>query len=204
MKTFMVNECFFSLQGEGARAGTANVFVRFSGCNLRCDMEPGPLSPGGWRCDTEFVSGRKMTAQEILDEVNFLAPHCKNIVFTGGEPLLQLDEELIAFLKERREFYLSVETNGTVEIPKGIDFSTLSPKVAEHAVVPKKVSELKYVRGYGQGIPKPAALADYYYISPAFEGTELDTRTLLWCVNLVKENPLWRLSVQQHKAWRVR
>lgn len=229
-KTYTVNECFLSIQGEGVRAGTVNVFVRFSGCNLRCSVEAGPKSPGGFDCDTEFTSGRKLA----LDE---LARQCREaclisglelptgdgglratpvwpepwLILTGGEPGLQVDEELCGFFHDRG-CKLAIETNGTVDIPGnlgmknrvGIDWITLSPKVAEHAVKCLRADELKYVRGFGQGAPKPAAEADHYLISPAFDGGQVHPKTLAWCNRLVLENPQWRLSIQLHKFLQVR
>lgn len=204
MKTYRVNEIFWSLQGEGIRAGTANIFLRFSGCNLRCDMEAGPKSPGGFSCDTEFESGRAMTAQQIVDFIREIAPQAKWIICTGGEPALQLDEVLVEFLHELG-YKLAIETNGTICVDGlGLDWITVSPKVAEHAIKQRLASEVRYVRGYGQAIPKTVVEAEHYCISPAFEGNQLDTKTLQWCINLVKENPAWRLSIQQHKAWSVR
>ena len=199
---YKVNEIFCSLQGEGVRAGTLNHFIRFTGCNMRCDVKPGPLSPGGFSCDTEFESGRWMTGSEILAFVKELNPKCKSIIYTGGEPGLQLDAELV---RTMQGYYQAIETNGTIDVTGlGLDWITLSPKVAEHAIKCPTASEIKYVRGYGQGIPKPAVTAEHRLISPAFDGSELDNKTLGWCIQLIKENPDWRLSVQQHKGWKVR
>lgn len=203
MKQYTVNEIFFSLQGEGMRAGTANIFTRFTGCNLKCDIEPGPLSPGGFACDTEFASGRKMTAEEIVEFSRKLSPTCNWMILTGGEPGLQLDMPLLDYL-HGSGYKVAIETNGTIALPPSIDWITLSPKVAEHAVKQLTAHELKYVRGLGQAVPRPAATADHKLISPAFEGNDLDQDVLRWCTNLVKENPEWRLSCQLHKMWRVR
>jgi organic radical activating enzyme len=203
MKTYTINEVFYSLQGEGVRAGTANVFVRFTGCNLRCSLKEGPKSPGGFDCDTEFTSGRKLTVRELHELILEFSPTCKWLILTGGEPGLQVDKELIDYFHEAR-YQLAIETNGTVELPTGLDWITLSPKVAEHCVKQLHASELKYVRGYGQAVPVPAAKADHYLVSPAFDGGNLDKKTLEWCIKLCKENPTWRLSVQQHKQWAVR
>jgi 7-carboxy-7-deazaguanine synthase len=206
MKTYVINECFTSIQGEGVRAGTLNHFVRFSGCNLQCSLEPGPLSPGGFDCDTEFVSGRKMTAEEILREVQTLNPGCKSIIFTGGEPGLQLTADLVE-LFHRSGYYLAIETNGSIDLHANgvtLDWITCSPKVAEHAVRLKTASEVKHVRGYGQGIPRPTCQAEYKLVSPAFDGMNLDRRAMDWCVKLIDENPEWRLSVQLHKFLVVR
>lgn len=202
-KTYRVSEIFFSLQGEGVRAGTANIFVRFSGCNLKCDIEPGELSPGGFACDTEFVSGRNMTGEEMLEFCNQLTPHCQAVIFTGGEPTLQLTEELVTQFKSAG-FYTAIETNGTHLVPAGLDWVTCSPKIAEHAIKQLTANEVKYVRSLGQGIPRPVIKADYYLLSPAFESHELDKKNLEWAIRLVKENPTWRLSTQQHNLWKVR
>ena len=205
-KRYTVNEMFFSLQGEGARSGTANVFVRFSGCNMRCDLKAGKGSPGGFACDTEFESGRAMTGAQIVTAALKLAPKAGlGVIFTGGEPALQLDQALVDSMRKAGFGPLCIETNGTIDIaPLGLDWISLSPKVAEHSVRVKTCSEIRYVRGYGQGIPRPVAKAQRKFISPAFSADSLDAQTLRWCVDLVKANPDWALSVQQHKTWGIR
>jgi len=210
--TYTINEIFWSPQGEGMRVGQMSAFVRFTGCNLRCAMEPGPRSPGGFDCDTEFMSGRKMTAEEIMDEVRtacglsheYLELHGAWVVFTGGEPGLQVDKELVDLL-HIGGFRCAIETNGSVCLDGlGLDWITVSPKVAEHAVRQLTADEVKYVRGYGQALPKPACHATHQLISPAFNGLTIDRKALDWCLQLIKEDPSWRLSVQMHKAWSVR
>jgi organic radical activating enzyme len=114
-----------------------------------------------------------------------------------------VDRELIDAL-HAAGYKLAIETNGSFELPAGIDWITVSPKVAEHAIRQRTADEVKYVRGYGQAIPKTVVVAEHHLISPAFDGAEVDPRTLDWCIRLCKENPPWRLSVQQHKLWRVR
>lgn len=205
-RRYTVNEMFFSLQGEGARAGTPNVFVRFTGCNMRCEVKAGKRSPGGFDCDTEFESGRPMTTGQILAAAKKLAPAAGvGVIFTGGEPALQLDKSIVDAFRAAGFGPLCIETNGTVDVaPLGLDWISLSPKVAEHAVKVRECSELKYVRGQGQGIPKPSARARHRFISPAFSGEALDRDTLRWCVDLVKMNPGWALSMQQHKTWGIR
>jgi 7-carboxy-7-deazaguanine synthase len=198
MDRYLVNEIFYSLQGEGVRAGTPNLFLRLSRCNLACKVET-----HGFDCDTEFESGRWMAPAEILEEFRQLSPACGWVILTGGEPALQVDRELIDAL-HAAGYKLAIETNGSFPLPEGIDWITVSPKVAEHALRQRRADEVKYVRGYGQAVPKTAVEADHYLISPAFEGAEVDPRTLDWCIRLCKENPPWRLSVQQHKLWRVR
>jgi 7-carboxy-7-deazaguanine synthase len=195
---YLVNEIFYSLQGEGVRAGTPNLFLRLSRCNLTCKVET-----HGFDCDTEFESGRWLTLDEILAEFRALSESCGWIVLTGGEPALQTDRELIDGL-HAAGYKLAIETNGSFALPEGIDWITVSPKVAEHAIRQRTAHEVKYVRGHGQAIPKTVVEAEHYLISPAFEGAEADPRTLDWCIRLCKENPPWRLSVQQHKLWKVR
>ncbi len=203
-KKYRINETFYSLQGEGVRAGTPNVFVRFSGCNMACAKEASEKSPGGFDCDTEFESGVFRTASEILEQVRSLAPKCRAVIWTGGEPGLQLDADLIHLFKSQ-EYYQAIETNGSVQLPGGLDWVCVSPKVAEHALRLEQASEVKYVRNEGMGIPKPRIKADHYLISPAFgPDGNVPRGTLEWCTLLCKDNPPWRLSVQQHKLWRVR
>ena len=202
--TYRVNEVFYSVQGEGMRAGQASVFVRFTGCNLRCRMEEAEDSPGGFDCDTEFASGISMDAAALVLAAVALVDRPTWVVFTGGEPALQLDAGLVdAF--HRAGFRCAIETNGTRDVsPLGLDWVTVSPKVAEHAIRQLTATEVKYVRGHGQGIPKTVVAAEHQLISPAFDGQHPDPQAVAWCVQLVKEHPEWRLSVQLHKAWTVR
>jgi organic radical activating enzyme len=213
-KTYRINEMFYSLQGEGMRAGTPNVFVRFSGCNQTCAVES-----HGFDCDTEFVSGVDMTLKEIAHKAAATmgdawqasdAPCWQ--VLTGGEPGLQVDKEYCEFM-HALGWSLAIETNGSIDLPHigtgqlddyDLDWITVSPKVAEHAIRQEVAHEVKYVRGDGQGIPKPKCNAQHRLISPAFNGMDLDPAALSHCIELVKGNPAWRLSVQLHKTWRVR
>jgi 7-carboxy-7-deazaguanine synthase len=203
MKRYKVNEIFYSLQGEGVRAGTPNVFVRFSGCNMACDTDESPESPGGFKCDTEFESGTWYDEDQLVEAIAKEAGPCRNIIFTGGEPTLQLDRPLILRLKVA-DYYLAIETNGSREVPADLDWICVSPKVAEHALEQLDADEVKYVRGYGQGIPKTRVKAVHYLISPAFDGGSVLPKTLNWCMELVRDNPTWRLSCQLHKLWQVR
>lgn len=198
MKTYKINEIFYSIQGEGVRAGTANFFIRFSGCNLRCAK-----NTEGFDCDTEFQSGRALSTQEILNEIQTLNQNCSWIILTGGEPSLQLDQDFVRFFK-KLGYHLAIETNGTKALPDGLDWICVSPKTAEHTLQQNFAHELKYVRSYGMGIPKPCIQAEYFLISPAFEAHGLEQKNLEWCIQLVRENPKWRLSLQQHKLWNVR
>ena len=131
---YKVNEIFYSLQGEGRWSGRPAVFVRMSGCNLKCPF-----------CDTDFKGYKEMSAEDILAACLEKGGDCRFIVLTGGEPTLQVDAELIHLLHQQG-YYLSMETNGTHVVPEGIDWITCSPKLdftegGELAL--KKVDELK-------------------------------------------------------------
>lgn len=204
MNRYRVNEIFYSVQGEGLRTGTPNVFVRFSGCNMDCH-EGHENENADFNCDTEFVSGRWMTTGQILDYASELCPSrvVPAVIFTGGEPLLQLDAELVQEFKSAGAF-VAIETNGTLKCELAIDWITCSPKIAEHCMKLTFADEIKYVRHHGQGIPKPNATANHYLISPAFDGPNMNARSVAWCNKLVLENPKWRLSLQTHKLTRVR
>jgi len=197
-KSYTVNEIFYSLQGEGVRAGTANVFVRFTGCNQTCAVET-----HGFDCDTEFASGRKLVLSELVAEVREIAGSCRWIVLTGGEPALQIDQDLLLAFHEAG-FKIAIETNGSLALPAGIDWITVSPKVAEHAIRQRFAHEVKYVRNFGQGIPKPVVESEHKLISPASSAQGIDRKALEWSIQLVRDNPPWRLSIQQHKIWNVR
>lgn len=201
---YRINDIYRSIQGEGFHAGRDVIFVRFTGCNMRCDIEGGPKSPGGFACDTEFESGRSLSADEIWQSLGVVDPEeeVDMIVLTGGEPGLQVDPPFVGQFGNRYE--LAIETNGSVEITEGLDWYTVSPKVAEHAIKQRVANEVKYVRGYGQAVPKTVVEADHYWISPAFNGTFLDDKTLEWCKKLCEENPPWKLSLQQHKLQGLR
>lgn len=198
-----INEIFRSRQGEGARAGTDNVFVRFAGCNLRCAVDAGPKSPGGFDCDTEFLSGRWFDAVDLASALEKIGGDCDSVILTGGEPMLQVDEALVLTL-QGMDYQVAMETNGTLAVPECVDWVTVSPKVAEHAIRQRTADEVKYVRGLYQAIPRTVVTAAHYYISPAFAGNDLDEEVMAWCKQLVEENPPWKLSTQRHKAWGIR
>ena len=198
MKKYKINEIFYSVQGEGVRAGCPSFFVRFSKCNLLCTV-----ATHGFDCDTEFESGHDMSVGDILVELASLSQDCRWIVLTGGEPALQVDEEIIEALRAAG-YLLAIETNGTVALPDGIDWITVSPKVPEEALRQRIADEVKYVRAVGQGVPQTVVEAKHYLISPAFDGDRLHGETMDWCLDLVRKHPIWRISVQQHKGWGVR
>lgn len=199
LKKFKINEIFYSLQGEGRLAGTPMVFVRFSNCNLRCS-----LKNVGFDCDTEFESGTEMSTQEILETAYNLGSQTSWLLFTGGEPGLQLNKELIDSAKAKG-WKLAIESNGTVSLPTGLDWICISPKTAEHTLKQTAANEVKYVRREGMGIPEPKVKAEHYLISPGFNADgSVNKNDLQWCIDLVKRFPAWALSVQYHKLIGIR
>lgn len=200
--TLQVSEIFYSLQGEGARAGTANVFIRLQGCKTK-----DACYASGVRCDTEFESGRQMTLEELGSVLSRIVGTNQRpwIIWTGGEPAQQLTDEVVRFF-HGRGFQQAIETSGLFPVPGGLDHVCVSPKVAEHVVAknfPAGVHELRYVRHAGQDIPQPSVKADHYFISPHSDGDQLNATNLAHCIELVKQNPQWKLSLQMHKAWNV-
>lgn len=194
MTTYAIAEIFYSLQGEGARAGCPSVFVRFAGCNLACP----------W-CDTDFGMKMRLTADQLVDEIRAVGGQCLWVVLTGGEPALQVNGALISKLKHAG-FRIAIETNGTKVLPPGIDWITVAPKPDEpkSAVTQTTATEVKYVLRHGKEVPQVVIRADHYFISPEFDGDKLVPENLQWCIDLCLKNPALRLSVQQHKAWGVR
>lgn len=196
MKRYLVNEIFFSIQGEGVRAGTAAAFIRFSKCNLRCCDET-----VGWQCDTDFESGEWYTAGDLVGMLEQWPP-CW-VILTGGEPSLQADRELVQRLQEQG-WKVAMETNGTRSVEElGLDWITVSPKTPwlhQHYA-----DEAKYVMTAEAPLPDTSGLqAQHWLVSPAFKGDEIDPLAMERCIEIVTGNPAWRLSCQQHKWWGVR
>ena len=198
-----INEIFYSLQGEGARAGEASIFIRLQGCSAK-----NACFKSGVHCDTEFTSGYELELQEIKDFISKY--NCEWIVWTGGEPLDQLTEEIVAFFKPYKQ---AIETSGLKTPPENLDWVVVSPKVAEHVILKKFVlrrnegghcEELRWVRNVNQAIPETKIIAHKYYISPHFDGERINEGSLKHCIQLCLDNPKWILSVQQHKLWQVR
>lgn len=179
-----INEIFYSLQGEGRNAGRAAVFVRFAGCNLRCPF-----------CDTDFHSFKEMSDNDILQAIR---PHPSHfVVFTGGEPSLQLDAPLVGLLHSHG-YEIAVETNGTHALPYGIDWVTISPKAVRPVLT--RCNELKCIFDGENPIETYGISADYYYLQPCDTG---DHKRLLQttrsCISYIQSHPQWRLSLQTQK-----
>jgi 7-carboxy-7-deazaguanine synthase len=192
--TLKVNEIIFTLQGEGQLAGMPVVFVRLSGCNKAC-----------YFCDTKHETGEELSIPIIISRVKTLNPDCTMVIFTGGEPLLQLDSEVVeAFI--RAGYNVGLETNGSLPIPDGVQFNyiSVSPKVTPMEVkknFPQGTNEIRYPLKHGQTPPPLHILpdAERYYVSPVFRGNTLIKQNVDWCIQFCKDNPQWSLSIQLHK-----
>jgi 7-carboxy-7-deazaguanine synthase (Cx14CxxC type) len=204
---YAVKEVFYTLQGEGARAGRAAVFLRFARCNLWSGLEEHRANAVCRFCDTDFVGtdgpggGRFAAAERLADHVAAMWPRdgggSPYVVCTGGEPLLQLDAPLIHALHQH-EFEIAIETNGTIDVPPGIDWVCMSPKAAADTVVTAG-NELKLV--YPQAGADPERYVglsfDHFFLQP-MDGPEVERNTelaLAYCL----AHPRWRLSLQTHK-----
>ncbi len=191
-----INEIFESLQGEGAHTGVPSVFIRFSGCNKRC-----------YFCDTQHESGEQLTDEQLIERVNgYRAPW---IILTGGEPSMWIDEAFVRLLKERTGKRIAIETNGSLPLPEGIDWVTVSPKsgmegAGEYTLRAGHVDELKVV-DIGQDLEPYFTMPGVdertrMYLQPCFtadrdENLANRQRT----VERVLADPRWTLSVQLHR-----
>ena len=202
--SYAVKEIFKTLQGEGAQAGKAAVFCRFSGCNLWSGREADRATAACRFCDTDFVgmdgeNGGRYEVGALADKVAALWGEGARrlVVMTGGEPLLQLDPPLIAAL-HARGFEIAVETNGTIALPPGLDWVCVSPKAGTD-VVQRTGDELKLV--WPQPGIDPAELLGWdfrhYLIQPMDCAEALAARQA--AIDYVLVHPEWRLSLQTHK-----
>ncbi len=211
--SYAVKEIFFTLQGEGAQAGRAAVFCRFSGCNLWSGREVDRSTAICQFCDTDFL-GTNGTGGGKFDSADALADAIARewaakdtsgkpyVVCTGGEPLLQIDEALIEALHQRN-FEIAVETNGTIAAPEGLDWICVSPK-AGAPLLQTSGSELKLV--YPQADAQPSAFEgfafNHFFLQP-MDGPVRDANTAA-AIRYCMEHPIWRLSLQSHKIVGIR
>jgi 7-carboxy-7-deazaguanine synthase (Cx14CxxC type) len=205
--TYTVKEIYYTLQGEGANTGRPAVFLRFSGCNLWTGREEDRANAICQFCDTDFVGGTKyatagVLAEEVAGQWFGNGTSKRFVVITGGEPLLQLDEPLIASLHDTG-FEIAIETNGTIEAPKGLDWICMSPK-AGTIIKQRSGNELKLV--YPQPGLTPLELErldfEHFFLQP-MDGPEIDQNTEL-AARYCLEHPRWRLSLQTHKLLGIR
>jgi 7-carboxy-7-deazaguanine synthase (Cx14CxxC type) len=204
--TYAVKECFLTLQGEGVQSGSRAVFLRFAGCNLWSGREEDRATAQCTFCDTDFVGmdgqggGKFETAQALADHVAALwgDRDRRLVVITGGEPMLQLDDALVAALHDR-SFRIAVESNGTLPAVQGLDWLTISPKAGTE-IKQRSGQELKLV--WPQDGIDPAELErwdfDHFLVQPMDCADRDGAREA--AIRLAMERPRWRLSLQAHKV----
>jgi len=208
--TLKIAEVFYSLQGEGGLAGSPFVFVRLAGCNMACGY-----------CDTDHSMHEKLTDMELLSDIQKIGRGCKRILWTGGEPLLQLDQFVIDEFN-KAGYFQTIETNGSMPLLKRLDYVSISPKfnpdeggwaqsmsafllMADSTSWPNEVRicvpEMGWLRRMS---PFPKFPAWRSYLSPNTETDEYPG-ILEECIRFCLENPRWSLSVQQHKKlWKIK
>jgi 7-carboxy-7-deazaguanine synthase len=204
--SYAIKEIYATLQGEGAQTGRRAVFLRFSGCNLWSGREADRAAAACNFCDTDFVGldgpggGRFPDATSLAEAVARQwgpSPDHRYVVCTGGEPLLQLDEPLIAALHELG-FEIGIETNGTLQPPRGLDWICVSPK-ANAELNLNRGNELKLV--YPQAAAPPERFAelafDNFFLQP-MDGPQREQNTRA-AIDYCLAHPQWRLSLQTHK-----
>jgi organic radical activating enzyme len=185
-----VKEIFYSLQGEGGRQGAASIFIRLSGCNLNCDF-----------CDTDFSGGKEISPEQILTAIRKFP--CRWIVWTGGEPTLQLTATCLLFFKSAG-YLQAVESNGHQQLSSLFDYTVVSPKgtIGYARKINTRVDEIRMPIRKDDSIPLIGSLpvADYYFLSPIFTANQAETKANIdYCVEQVKQHSEWRLSLQIHK-----
>lgn len=204
MKRYLVNEVFYTLQGEGVHTGRPAVFVRFSRCNLWSGREQDRATAICRFCDTDFTHADSYTLIELVAAIDAAwagTDGRRMVVFTGGEPSLQLDAALVGAVA-RRGYYVAVETNGTRPLP-AVNWVCVSPKAGTTLAV-RKGDELKLVYPQDGAAPEDFAWLRFntFWLSP-MDGPDLADNTKA-AVEYVLANPAWRLNVQTHKMIGVR
>ena len=206
--SYAVKEIFYTLQGEGAQAGRAAVFCRFAGCNLWTGREADRTAAQCQFCDTDFVGvdgpggGKFESAEALATAIERTWPKDRPmgrrfVVCTGGEPLLQLDANLIDAL-HALGFEIAVETNGTVAAPAGVDWLCVSPKAGTE-LVQRSGDELKLIYPQAGMDPMDFEMLPFrhFFLQP-MDGPHVAVNTKS-AVEFCLEHPLWRLSLQTHK-----
>ena len=199
-RIYVVKEIFYSVQGEGFHMGTPATFVRFAGCNLWSGREADRAKAICQFCDTDFVGGERMTREEIVAKC---VENPGMVIFTGGEPALQLDHELVRALQRRHKF-VAIETNGTLPIPQCLDWVCVSPK-ADTEIVVREADELKLVFPQQRMMPDLArsmVRAKHLWVSPK-DGPDIQ-KNMEAAINYAKIDSRWRVNIQAHKFWGVR
>jgi len=207
--TYAVKEIYYTLQGEGANTGRAAVFLRFAGCNLWTGREEDRAQAVCQFCDTDFfgtdgpgggkfASARELTAAVLATwRIEGRGKAQPLVVCTGGEPMLQLDDMLVAALHDAG-FEIAVESNGTIVAVPGIDWLCISPK-ANAELVQRAGDELKLVFPQSGGDPERYSALEFrnFFLQP-MDGPDVRRNTEL-AAQYCLEHPQWRLSLQTHK-----
>ncbi len=215
-KKYKIKEIFYTLQGEGVHCGRPAVFCRFSKCNLWNGREEDRKHAICSFCDTDIngtdgVNGGIYSREDLVEKILSLLPSKSNqmdrfVVCTGGEPALQLDKDLVDSLHDI-DFEIAIETNGTLPLPKGIDWICCSPKGKADVVI-KKCDELKLVYPQLDALPErfDHIEAKFYFLTPMAppdisdiiypSDDQITKQTIDYCL----ENPKWRLNLQTHKV----
>ncbi len=215
--TYSVKEMFYTLQGEGFHTGRPAVFCRFTGCNLWSGREQDRQTSICQFCDTDFIGtdgqngGKFTTPAELAATINSFWPvemAEKFVVFTGGEPALQLDNELIEAM-HTYGFECAVESNGTLPLPNNLDWVCISPK-GSSVIVTTKCDELKLVYPQTEALPERFEhfQATYRYLSPKNNYRDQtivpgENPYTAQCINFCLNNPKWRLTLQSHKILNI-
>lgn len=203
---YHIKEIYYTLQGEGYHAGRPALFCRFTGCNLWSGREEDRHKAICQFCDTDFVGtngplGGKYHVDKLCQTLLKLWNHKGEtrpfVVFTGGEPALQLDKTLVDRLHEEN-FEIAIETNGTLALPSDIDWICVSPKAGSNTIL-KSGNELKLVYPQENYLPEKFEHLDFqhFYLQP-MNGIEAEENTIK-TINYCKSNPKWKLSLQLHK-----
>ena len=208
--SYRIKEIYFTQQGEGSNTGRDFVFVRFSGCNLWSGKEKNRKSAICQFCDTDFygtdgINGGVYSAKQLIEKIKSLWVSRDNniaVVLTGGEPLLQVNDELVAALKQE-QIYIAVETNGTLDAPDHIDWICMSPK-ANTEIKLKKGNEIKVIFPQESLDLEKFSLFDFseFYLQPMDSNKYQENlnATITYC----QKNPKWKLSLQTHKILGIR
>ncbi len=195
---YTVREIFHTLQGEGVQAGRPAVFLRFAGCNLWSGREADRATAACDFCDTDFIGGDRFAdAETLAGAVLAAGGDTRYVVVTGGEPGLQLDAALIGAL-HGLGFQVAIETNGTVELPAGIDWICVSPK-AGMALKVTRGDELKLVFPQAGAAPEDFEHLDFaHFLLQPLDGPDREANTRAAIAHCLT-HPRWRLSLQTHK-----
>jgi 7-carboxy-7-deazaguanine synthase (Cx14CxxC type) len=210
-KRYKIKEIYYTLQGEGFHTGRPAIFCRFSGCNLWSGREEDRHKAICQFCDTDFwgtdgILGGRYSGKELLEQIKELWPedfrnHPIFVVCTGGEPMLQIDQELIDIFHEGG-IHIAIETNGTLKVPATIDWICMSPKAGTE-IIQQSGNEIKIVQPQMGIDPKDFEEMDFdhFFIQPLDDEAQEDNiqEAIRYCL----DNPKWKLSLQVHKVLNI-